>query len=181
MLESRKKVLAERLRERAGGLEKTAKLGPVGKAEAWAYGSPFTHLAEGAKQFFVGGKATHGAMKGTRLRPSGKMKPISKEEYLTLKAQQGQQGVPGVRVNTLPSGKTVFEKEHYHYGGLTGIAQKHPLMTGLVGGGGYLLYKTKPPKQPKPPNPYLQHPQARGWGKAPGPQGPVPMSSGKWG
>jgi len=188
MLDSRKQVLLGRIKgevvyegmDTPEDLEKTAKLGAFGKAEAWAMGSPFKHVGEAVKQVFVGSKSMHGPMAGMRKQFSGKMKQISPQEYRLLSNQKGP-GVPRVRVDKKPDGSLVYEKEVYHRGGAVGVAQKYPLMTGLVGGGGYLLYKTRPPKQPKPPNPYLHHPQARGWGKAPGPQGPAPLSSGKWG
>jgi len=188
MLDSRKQSLLSRIKSEIlpqplehAPVEKVAVPNPIGAAGAYIKGSPFTHIGEGLKQFFVGSKNLGGPMAGTRKHFANRMKSISADEYKLLKGQRNQPGVPRVHTIKRPDGSIGYQKEIYHYGGVTGVAQKHPLMTGLVGGGAYLLHKSKPPNQQKPVNPYMNHPQARGWGKAPGPQGPAPLSTGKWG
>ena len=112
---------------------------PVTGAVAKTVAKPIEGIGDMFLSALVGRKATSGVMKGKRLQSAG-MKTISPTEYGRLQGQRaaGQEFVPGVSKTKTPSGKTIYQKEHYRRGGAVGLAQKHPFWTAAILGGGGL-------------------------------------------
>jgi len=121
---------------------------------------PFQAAGEGLARVFFGSKATKGVMKGQRKVSAG-MSNINRDQYHKLLRDKAQnvKGTPGVTSSRTPSGKHVYQKEKYRYGGLVGQAQKHPVITAGIAGGGYLLAKAPQPQRVTNNNYYAQQQQ----------------------
>lgn len=133
-----------------------------------AVAAPFKSLTGGVKNLLFGKTQHSGRFANTRMRRTGNVTSISKSEHNRLLREaelpQGQVGtgkfdpktgaeimtpggkghkVPEVFSQKGPGGEMQYFKQQYRSGGLTGLVQKHPLITAGVGGLGYLLLKNK--------------------------------------
>lgn len=142
--------------------EKTASWAAMGKIT----GRPVNALRDALGTVFLGSKATKGVMKGKRMHSVG-MKNIGPDEYHKLWRQQGEKGIPGVVSTKTPSGKKIYQKEHYRPGGLVGAAMKHPLITAGLGGAAYMVGTAPRPQKQVTNNYYAQQQQQsqnQNWG-----------------
>lgn len=104
---------------------------------------PVRSAGESLRNLIAGRRNVRGPWKGTRKKPvkggpGVGMDPIPYDKYLAIRSGKD----PGKAYAAVVNGRPHYFERKTRYGGAVGMAQKHPLIAGGLGLGGYMMLKS---------------------------------------